>query len=242
MRERTCSFDEFDEFVCQRRIVMHSRRWTAALSGALLMLASCGPNIRPVEYRLPAIATGPIDHGTVKDGRKDFGAVFRATLDHMNDTGGKWGDYRKYIELDEDVTASASELKPVRILVVAGVFSECLEASGVKAFLDAKKHFDAHHKGVSLEHVTVSGFGTSDHNADEIQKYVTAHPGDNFVAVGYSKGAGDWMQAIVKYPDDVAHKMLALVTIAGSVGGSRLPDLLGKDLIHWAEATLRDTG
>jgi hypothetical protein len=221
---------------------MPNRRWIPALLGVLLVLASCGPNIRPVEYRLPGLVAGPVDRGTIKDARKDYGAVFRGTLDHINQTGGMWGDYRKYIELDDDVTASLPDLKPARILVVAGIFSECLEASGVKAFLDAKRHFDAEHTDVvKVDYVSVAGLGTSANNADEIRKYVASHPGDPFVALGYSKGAGDWMQAIATYPE-VKRQVRALITIAGAVGGSRLPDLFGDKLIGWVQNTLHDTG
>lgn len=217
----------------------------AAIVAAALMLASCGGiRVRPVEYRLPGLLAGPIDHGSVKDGRKDFAAVFCGTIDHLNnDAGESWGDCRNYIEVDSAVTPAAPELKPVRVLVVAGVFSECLEASGVKAFLDAKKHLEnaAFHKGVGVEHVKVSALGTSSNNAKEIRKYVTDHPGNRFIAVGYSKGAGDWMEAIAAY-SDVRQQVLALVTVAGSVGGSRLPDLFGKDFIDWAQATVRKVG
>jgi len=211
---------------------------------ASLALGSCGGmHVRRVTYRLPGLISGPVDHGSVKDARRPFGEVFCGTLRHLiSDAGETWGDCRKYIEVDSSVEASLGAMTPVRVLVVAGVFSECLEASGVKAFLDAKKHLEdtKYHTGISLEHVPVSALGSSSNNANEIRDYVLAHPG-KFVALGYSKGAGDLMEAIATYPE-VSQSVLALVTIAGSVGGSRLPDLLGPDFVKWVERAAHRMG
>jgi hypothetical protein len=83
--------------------------------------------------------------------------------------------------------------------------------------------------------------GTSANNAKTIRDYVVQHPGDDFVAVGYSKGAGDWMEAIVAYPQ-VQNKVIALVSIAGSVGGSRVPDLFGSDLVNKVQRLVGKVG
>src|SRR5262245_10305278 len=89
-----------------------------AFIAVLLTLPGCGRQVRPVDYRLPGLVSGPVDRGSVKDGRKDFAALFRGTLAHMINEGESWGDYKKYIELDTDVPASEPPLKPVRLLVV----------------------------------------------------------------------------------------------------------------------------
>jgi hypothetical protein len=221
------------------------QRWRGRIVAIVVasILSSCGGiRVRPVDYRLPGLVAGPVDRGSVKDGRQHFAPVFCGTLNHLkNDAHETWKDCTDYIEVKTPVTPVDMPLKSVRVLVVAGVFSECLEDSGVKAFLDAKKHFDQYHRAVNVEHVRVSALGTSSNNAGEIREYVKNHPGDGFVAVGYSKGAGDWMEAIAAY-EDVKTQVLALVTIAGSVGGSRLPDLFGKDFIDRAQGAIRDIG
>jgi hypothetical protein len=226
---------------------MYLRSSLATLIAVLaVQLTSCtGIRVRYVDYRLPGLVAGPVDHGTVKDSRTSFAATFCSALAHMvTDVGETWGNCKRYIEIDGTVTPDPpAALKPVRVLVVAGVFSECLEKSGVKAFVDAKKHLEnpTFHTNISIENVPVPGLGTSANNATTIRDYVQNHPGNNFIAVGYSKGVGDWMEAIAAYPA-VKNQVIALVSIAGSVGGSRVPDLFGSDLVNKVQGLVGKVG
>lgn len=200
--------------------------------------------VRPVTYRLKGLVAAPVDHGSVRDGRIRFAEIFCATLRHINDVGGQWGGCENYIEIDHPVTPATlgNITATVRLLLVAGVFSECLEPDGVTMFKDAARHLTnpQYHDGITVHHLPVPALGTSDSNARVIRDYVVAHPGP-FIAIGYSKGAGDVMQAISAYAE-VQQQIAALVTVAGSVGGSRLPDQMSGGFIKWIQGVMGDLG
>src|SRR5678816_4727676 len=112
-----------------------SRIVAAALA---LLCSGCTPSVsvRPVEYRLKGHVAGPLNHGVVTDGRWAFADTFCATLDHVKSSGEMWNACGDYLELDRP--ASFPMLGPIpsgtQILLVAGIFSECLESSGVAMF------------------------------------------------------------------------------------------------------------
>jgi hypothetical protein len=134
------------------------RSAVALLSLAAAVGACTGIRVRPVTYRLKGLVAGPLNRGTVSDGRARFAEVFCATLQHINNSGGQWGACENYLEIDQPVTLAAlADLPPVRILLVAGVFSECLAPDGVTMFKDAARHLmdPYYHQGIEVEHLAV---------------------------------------------------------------------------------------
>ncbi len=218
----------------------------ATLLVAGLALTCCTPtiNVRPVEYRLKGYVGGPLSHGFVRDGRTRYADLFCATLDHVKSTGEQWNACGDYLEMDQ--AQSPTTLGPIpagtRLLLVAGIFSQCLEREGVTMFKDAARHLTdpRFHTGITVDNVSVPAFGSSAANAEVIRTFIAAHPGP-YIAVGYSKGAGDLMEAIDRY-EDVRRQVSALVTVAGSVGGSRLPDQFSGGLLDWIKSVAGSLG
>jgi hypothetical protein len=215
---------------------MSTRRTLRTLALLTLTLTACRPatiGVRPVEYRLKGYVGGPLNHGFVRDGRDEFTDVFCATLDHVKASGESWNACADYLEPSHPAspTTPAAIAAGTKVLLVAGIFSECLAPEGVTIFKDAARHLmnPAFHNGITVEHVPVPALGSSAANADAIRAFIQAHPGP-YIAVGYSKGAGDLMEAIDRHAD-VRSQIRALVTIAGSVGGSRLPDQFSGGLL-----------
>jgi hypothetical protein len=223
---------------------MKPLRTSAALLALAAALSACsGIRVRPVTYRLKGNVAGPLNHGTVSDGRARFAETFCATLQHINNNGGQWGPCENYLEIDQPVTpATLGDIPPVRLLLVAGVFSECLAADGVTMFKDAARHLmdPQQHQGIQVEHLAVPALGTSGANAKIIRDFIVSHPGP-FIVVGYSKGAGDLMEMIADYAE-VRPQIAALVTVAGSVGGSRLADQFSSDFLKWMQGAAGDIG
>jgi hypothetical protein len=119
---------------------------------------------------------------------------------------------------------------PLRILVVPGLYGECV-ADLVTPFAGALEHLEAAH-GWRTGLVPVSGRSSSAHNAAQIRDFLEAlprTPNEKRVLVGYSKGICDVLEAVVAH-GRVRHRVDAVVSIAGAVAGSALADGLPKPL------------
>src|SRR3954470_452588 len=181
--------------------------------------------VQPVDYTFKApLSTIPLGLPPVTDHRKDFAPVFcKAVQQYPGD--GTSADCRAYLQLDASSTPG-EPLPPLpelgdkyRVIVVAGILSACLpkEASIFKQGLatlvnDGMK---------SADEIAVSASGGSAPNARAIAEFIRQHrdPDRPFIAIGYSQGAVDLLQA---YVDDstVRSSVAAVITIAGAVGGS----------------------
>lgn len=226
------------------------RRSGAATLACLLAVAGsgCAGRARPVEYSLPQGALLPVGSVPASDGRARFADVFcRVLFDTTQPDGSSWKPCDQYL-----AGAASSREAPippvpsgVETLFVGGVFSQCLEHAEVplRTFDDVREHF-ADRLGIRAHYVPVHPNGSVEQNGRAIAAWLAGRPGDvRFEAFGHSKGGLDLLEAIHSYPD-VARRIVALVTFATPVGGSRLPELFPNRLAglpdelgdHWAVA------
>ena len=195
-----------------------------------LMPAGCNSiTVRPVDYTFKVpLSTIPLGLRPVSDYRRDFAPVFcRAMQQYPGDRTA--ADCRMYLQFDGGLAPSEPfpSLPPLgdryRLIVVAGIVSACLprETAIFKQGLEALVKDGMK----SADEIPISASGGSIPNAKMIAAYIREHrdPDRPYIAVGYSQGAVDLLQAYVD-DDIVRSSIAAVVTIAGAVGGSRLPD------------------
>jgi hypothetical protein len=208
---------------------------------ALMFSQACTWGLtRKVQYRLPGIGTLPAGT-TATNGADDFARRFCATLRHLDPASSQWGACAQWIEttVGEQPPESAEIPKTLGVLVVSGIFAKCFEDEGLFAFDQGVEHLKTAH-GLTVDRVSVSGAGSSEANAAQIEEYLRTHPGD-YIAVGYSKGVADLMVAIQAKPLARA-RIKALVSVAGSVGGSRLTDLTSERGLELFKKIITDSG
>jgi len=188
------------------------------------LCAACATSAPPpVTYSVMPAALTPVDGEHNK--AKDFARVFCSTLPHLRDKDGhSWGDCAKYLEMSEASEAQPPIAAPFRFLFVAGFGGDCLK--DVRAFSTSIAHLtEAHH--VDVEYFAVAPFGSSPENGTSIAKHINegwaADTTRRYVLLGYSKGAADLLEA-VRVLDAPKTKVAAVVTVAGTVGGSWVPD------------------
>jgi hypothetical protein len=112
---------------------------------------------------------------------------------------------------------------PLQVLLVTGAFSECF-GEDARPFGSAIGTIRDH--GYRIDTVVVGGRSGTAHNAREIAEYMEQWPvraDMPLVIIGYSKGTSDILQFLVDFPD-LAKQVSAVVSVAGSVGGSPLAD------------------
>jgi len=199
-----------------------------------LFLLSCGPPDTVLKYSLdtPPLILTPTDKAGISDGRARFREIYCAVRE---DHG---------IELPDDLPCekvlhrisgeSEPTNKPVylgqarlplRVLVVPGTMAECLQDT-LSPLPYARAHLEEH--GYKTGLLMVGGRTSSTYNATQIRDYLAnldAPPSDRIVLIGYSKGTTDAIEAVVNHPE-VAHRVSAIVSYAGVVGGSPLADSL----------------
>jgi hypothetical protein len=202
---------------------MHSQFLIPSLLAVALAAAACGAAAPPVTYPMMPSALTPID--AEHDKAKDFARVFCSTLPHLKDTDGHaWGDCAKYLEMSEAPRAQRAFSTPYRFLFVAGFGGECFK--DVRAFSTSIAHLKTEHQ-IDVDYFAVAPFGSSEENGQSIAKHIdegwTADQTRRYVLIGYSKGAADLLEAL-RLLTAPRTKVAALVTVAGAVGGSWLPD------------------
>ncbi len=199
---------------------------------ALLLLAGCGGPILPFDATAPGTILVPPDEAGVADGRARFREILCA-VDAAH--GQTLPDYRPCDRIlwrlqdepppDHRPVALGPPRIPLHFLAVPGFGAECF-ASAVRPFEDSFAYLRS--LGWKADVLPAAGLGGTVDTAIRIESLVNAlHPApdERFVLIGYSKGAADIMEALVRFPD-LAARTAAFVTIAGSVNGSPLADLM----------------
>ena len=111
----------------------------------------------------------------------------------------------------------------LRVAVVAGLGAECF-GGFVSAFQFALEHLQG--LGYQTASIRVDGLSSSTNNGRQIKDAVVAMdlaPDERLVLVGYSKGTPDILEGLATYPE-LAQRVAAVVSVAGSVNGSPLAD------------------
>jgi hypothetical protein len=190
-----------------------------AFCAALVALGSCVPK---VDYRLTGVTAAPLG-ARMQDVSSEYAKTFCGTLSHLDPAHEAWGPCSRYLEsASADEPPLEAEIpKDLGVLVVGGIFSHCFESQGIHAFAPSLAHLRDRH-GLSVGSIGVDGLGTPVDNAARIDAYLQAHPG-KYIAVGHSKGSVDLMTAIQLH-QSAKQQIVALVSVAGAVGGSRLMD------------------
>lgn len=120
-------------------------------------------------------------------------------------------------------TPSLHTAPAVNIVIVGGLFSECLPA--VETFGDAVAHLRA--IGYRVTHAPVKGRASAEANATIIEAHVAREravmPQLPLVIVAYSKGVTDTITALATYAK-LADSVGAVISVAGVVNGSHAAD------------------
>ena len=193
------------------------------------LLTAC-TQMPKIAMDIPPVVLVPISNAGIEDGRGRFREIYCVIRD---DHGAMLPDDRPcndalYKLPDEPngnhaVVNTGSVRQKIQILVVPGIFGECVAALATP-FEDALPHLREH--GYRTGIIPVSGRSGSSYNAREIKSYFDEHKGDpseKIILIGYSKGATDILEALVAYPD-VAARVSAVISVAGVVSGTPIAD------------------
>jgi len=164
----------------------------------------------------------------IVDGRSGFRARFCKALEGQSADAEASVPCEFWLHrLDDEPAALAPAQRPprspIQVLLVSGAFSEC--------FGKYARPFDSavaplRERGYRIDTIIVGGRSGTEHNARQIAEYLEGwpvRPGTPLVLIGYSKGTSDILQFLVDFPE-AAQQVDAVVSVAGSVGGSPLAE------------------
>jgi len=164
----------------------------------------------------------------IVDGRAEFRPLFCESLEeHPPETGPPVACNFWLPRLDDE--PAAAELHrpaasiPMQVVLVSGAFSECFGKYARPFHAAVGPLRDQGHR---VDTIIVGGRSGTEHNARQIADYLESwpvRPGMPLVLIGYSKGTSDILQFLVDFPE-LARQVDAVVSIAGSVGGSPMAD------------------
>jgi hypothetical protein len=183
----------------------------------------------PYSTETTPLVLAPAIQSDKQDKRGRFREIFCAVLEARRDSV---PDYRPCAEALTTVgheppgTGKAVNLgqsqRRLLTLFVAGVGWSCFSE-----WLETRNTIPTHVSqfGYAMGLLYVDGLSSSTNNARQIREAIMAMPQTDtqpdLVLIGYSKGAPDILEAIVNYPE-IHDRVAAVVSIAGSVGGSPL--------------------
>jgi hypothetical protein len=216
---------------------------------ACLTFSSCSSApLQPWTTNTPPLVLAPAPLAGVQDKRARFREIFCAVLEAH---GHQLPDYRPCEEALTRVgyeyapTGKTVDLGPSRrhlvVGFVPGIGWECFE-TWLKSTGSVSEH--VRQFGYDARFIQVGGLTGSEANAKQIRDAILGMQlpaGERrLVLVGYSKGAPDILEAIVRYPE-IRGYVAAVVAAAGAIGGSPLanPATEGQlDIVrHWPGAT-----
>ena len=185
-----------------------------------------------------------------QDKRGRFREIFCQVLEARKDS---LPDYRAcgesitQVDQEPDGTGMDVPLGPaqrkLRLVFVPGVGWDCFSK-----WLAMEDTIPEHLRqfGYDMVTVDVDGLASSASNARKIRDAIMNMPQvggqPDLVLLGYSKGAVDVLVALADYPE-IHHRVAAVVSLAGAIGGSPLANATSEDEInllrHFPDATCK---
>jgi len=217
---------------------IHGARNLLVLGLVVLLSACATAPVTPFSVDVPA---------DVGDGRARFAEIYCSVLQAR---GEALPDYRPCADALSHVTNVApGTRRPVDLgpshgrylaAIVPGVGYSCIEA-WLQPSTTPREHLTRF--GYEARMVEVDALSGTTKNAGQIRDAIMALPPESgpprVVLVGYSKGAPDVLEALVRYPE-LGGRVVAFVSVAGAVGGSPLANDATQhqaDLFrHWPKA------
>jgi len=201
---------------------------------ALLCLNQCA-GIQQAGYTADesALAMLPADSGGFDDGRGRFREIFCSILE------GHGQGLKDYRTCEEALTRVGEESPPTGLPVRTGQSNEGflvglvpgLGWQCVKNWLKQDNYVPLHvaQHGYDLRLFDVDGLSSTENNALQIRDHVLSLSQEDedrpLILMGHSKGTVDILQAVVSYPE-VSSRVVAVVSLAGAVGGSPLSETM----------------
>ena len=221
------------------------------LAALLAMLAStaCAPNaLLPYRTDQPPTVNLPLALAGVTDARTAFAATFAKELGVAGDAGleswlhGVGPGQLSTLESQRSaaVVAYSSRAAATSVLVVGGLFDDCVSAQSVpfgdgvvrtpeRSAVEAYRQYDD--LGFrSIRLIPVPGRASSESNgqllADAIRNEAGQPGVQSVILIGYSKGVPDLLHALARLQRSggVPHNLMAVVSVAGSVMGTPVAD------------------
>jgi hypothetical protein len=216
----------------RRECVSKSRRCCVSTLpfavAACLTLAACSAPLVPYSTDTPPLVLAPAVQAGVIDERARFREIYCAVLEARRGLP----DYRHCEEALTRVgeepagTGQPVDLAPSRrrlvAAVVLGLGFDCIEE-----WLEPTGSVAEHLRRYGYDQVLlkVDALSSTANNARQIRDALLAMPVESgparLVLIGYSKGAPDILDALVRYPE-IRNRVAAVVSAAGAVGGSPL--------------------
>lgn len=164
----------------------------------------------------------------IVDARGEFRQLFCASLEqHPEDAASRVPCDFWLHRLEDEAPGTAIPQPvppfPMQVILVTGAFSECF---GEEALPFGSAVGYLRDNGLRIDTIVVGGRSGTEHNARQIADFLAGWPvwpDVPLVLVGYSKGTSDILEFLVDFPEQ-AQQVDAVVSVAGSVGGSPLAD------------------
>jgi len=208
------------------------KRWHGAACLLLMLgLAAAGcarHNLFSFSLDTPPLILVPVSLAGVTDMRGRFREIYcTIQADHGHTLADDRPCDRALVRLADEPRGTGMPLetsqRTVRVVIVPGIFGECVMRFA-SPFSDGLAHLREH--GYDTEVIHVSGLSDSAHNARQIRDAMmseTFRADKRVLLIGYSKGAPDALEALLRYPE-LWPRVAALVSVAGVIAGSPLAD------------------
>lgn len=200
------------------------------------LLCGCGPTLIPFDEHVPAQALTYVGAPPIEDARVRFREIFCELLKTKRQQFGLAMGCDAFLwRLNDEPKVNAKRTNlPMHdlnliILIVPGAFSDCIGEIG-EPYQEGVERL--RQNGYRIDNIHVSGLSSSAFNADIIAEAVDRlemAPSQRLILLGYSKGTTDILHFLVTYPD-LAQRVNAVLSVAGSVNGSPLADRYSKSV------------
>ncbi|MHC4959104.1 MAG: esterase/lipase family protein [Planctomycetota bacterium] len=192
----------------------------------LLLAAACSSTPPPLELDAPPVVLTPIRYSPVVDDRGRFREIFSAVREARGQGDPEDPTCEALLHRmahETGATGAAVHLgaprMKLRVLIVPGLVGDSLDA-WVLPFKDSVPAL--RELGWTIDYLSVSGRASCEYNARTIRDAfakIELGPDEKLLLVGYSKGAPDILEALVRH-EGVRKKTTAVLSVCGAVGGS----------------------